>query len=220
MLYSTGSLVTDKFPSSASLTLLILFTLRMFDDLKNRVSDQGKSNRNYTDVSTAENLKKVNLLLYLLTPLIIYFIHPYIAFYTAIFLACNIILYQIFSHYKSAMLILPLIKYPFICMMLAFLNRNESNSEIIFTSVSLLPVFIIFESFDDDKFRLSVMTSSLLFLSVHILLLIQASDIYIHTAVTVLSLAIFMLSANHLRTYSVTGYLVLLYFLIFRLLPI
>ena len=142
------------------LLLPLLLIFRLFDDLQSSEKDRNKSTgRIYTDLKAHEELKWFLLILTctFLTAVII--VKPEVGLAILMFLGMNIFLYSILLNRWLFSYFLPLLKYPFICIMLMMVHQNFLQEEFewnhLLFALSLLPAFILFEALEDSQFTLS-----------------------------------------------------------------
>src|SRR5829696_5005976 len=106
--------------SLVSFVLLIafLFVFRLYDDLLQSRNDKGKPDRNYTEPA-ARKILLYYLIAFLGTLLCIaIFISVYFAFLLVCFITINHLLYLLLINNKTASGLLPLLKYPFVYILL------------------------------------------------------------------------------------------------------
>ncbi len=202
------------------LLLAILYLFRLFDDLASREVDAAKTNRIYTLDAPYRQLLRFCLGYALVLLLLLGMYHLQAGLLLLGFLLLNAAAYYVLFHKGQWRFVLPLLKYPFLCFLMLYMASAPATiaSAQALSCLSLLPVFLLFESLSDPEFRLSLFQVVLLFVAAHLLLWFAypAWGIYL----PVVALAVLFLLWRHLkRTAAIpyAPYLLLLYFLMVRL---
>jgi hypothetical protein len=152
--------------SLVSFVLLIafLFVFRLYDDLLQSRNDKAKPDRNYTEPAAGKIL-----LYYLIAFLgvllcIAIFISVYFAFLLVCFITINHLLYLSLINNKTAAGLLPLLKYPFVYMLLQFsdLSVPVIEARLVALAISLFLAFVAFESMEDKTFPVPIKYSYVL----------------------------------------------------------
>ena len=95
-------------------------------------------------------------------------VNPTAGIGTVCFFTLNLLLYKWLLPYWKFRNLLPLLKYPFLVVLLAFLLRKEQvlPLEDLTVSLSLFPAFVLYETLTDENFPLNIFTKVLLFAAV------------------------------------------------------
>lgn len=207
-----------KVGSFISFVLLIVFLLvfRLYDDLLQANNDQGKPNRSYTDPVVRKTLFYYLICFFCLLLGIAFYISNYLASFLFCFITINHLLYLLFITNKTAAGLLPLLKYPFVFILLQFSDFSALTigQHLVFPALSLFLSFVAFESMEDKTFPIRIKYSY--FLQVFSFILILAGKVNGLSFLTFFLLLSLSLVWNFLKmkTYP---YLYLLCFLVFRI---
>ena len=206
---NAGSLVTFAF------LILFIFVFRLYDDLLQAAYDSGKPDRDYTE---PESRKTLFFYLIIFTGILFgigFVISGFAAFLLLIFMATNHLLYVLLISNRTAAGFLPLLKYPFVFVLLQFMGPSEAKIGLLVCSAfSLFLAFVAFESMDDETFPVAEKYSWIL--QALSLLMILAGK------VNGISLAAFFLLLSSSAVWSffrmkAYPYVYLLFFLAFKL---
>jgi hypothetical protein len=204
--------------SLVSFVLLIafLFVFRLYDDLLQSRNDKGKPNRNYTEHAT----RKI-LLYYLITFLVLLvcvaiFISVYFAFLLFCFITVNHLLYLLLINNKTAAGLLPLLKYPFVYLLLQLtdLSAPVIGAQLVALAISLFFAFVAFESMEDETFPVPIKYSYVLQILAFALILVWKVN-----GIGILSFSL-LLSLSMVWTFfrmKAHPYMYLLCFLVFKI---
>jgi hypothetical protein len=158
--------------------IAFLIVFRLYDDLQQAGNDIGKHDRCYTDP-----LAKKTLGLFLIA-----FVAALVGYAAMIsktfaclllgFIAVNHVLYLGLVKYRTAAAFLPLLKYPFLFILLQYTGPAVATLDIalVFPAISLFIGFVAFESIDDEEFPVSLRYAYVLqFLSLLFILAVHVS---------------------------------------------
>jgi hypothetical protein len=92
------------------------------------------------------------------------FISVYLACLLFFFITINHLLYLLLIDKKTASGLLPLLKYPFIYILLQFsdLSAPVIRTQLVFRAISLFLAFVAFESMEDETFPIPIKYSYVL----------------------------------------------------------
>jgi len=204
--------------SFVSFVLLIsfLFVFRLYDDLLQARNDKGKPDRNYTETAARKTL------LYFLSAFlgillcIAIFISVYLAFLLFCFITINHLLYLLLINNKTASGLLPLLKYPFVYILLQFSDHSALviGPQHVFLAISLFFAFVAFESMEDKTFAVPIKYS-------YVLQILSFALIFVWkvNGISILSFS-FLLSLSIVWTFfrmKAHPYMYLLCFLVFKI---
>jgi len=208
-----------KVGSFISFVLLLVFLLvfRLYDDLMQTNNDRGKPNRSYTDPAVRKTLFYYLICFFCLLLAIAFYISNYLAAFLFCFITVNHLLYLLLITNKTGAGLLPLLKYPFIFILLqaSDFSALSIGEHIVFPALSLFLAFVAFESMEDKTFPIPIKYSYLLQTLSFILLLavkINVLNILIFFLLLVLS---FVWNFFKMKAYP---YLFLLCLLVSRIL--
>ncbi len=144
---------------AVGIVLMVLFQLRLFDDLMQYKNDINKPNRDYTNIEVRKSLWIFLFLHSLLLVALIMWLNPKIGTVYAILLGLNWIAYRALLKYWRWRELLPLFKYPIIYLVLfqnyIELNKIKDNQQLVWyrCCVALLIFFgfLLFERLSDLK---------------------------------------------------------------------
>ena len=152
--------------SFASFAFLIafLFVFRLSDDLLQSRNDEGKPDRNYTETAARKTLLYFLIAFLGVLLCITIFISAYPAFLLFCFITINHLLYLLLINNKAASGFLPLLKYPFVYILLQFsdLSALVIEAQHVGLAVSLFFAFVAFESMEDRTFPVPIKYSYVL----------------------------------------------------------
>jgi hypothetical protein len=150
------------------LILALLFQFRLFDDLQNREFDQNKPNRSYTEAIHFSRLKQFLTGFSIALFAVLFLADPIAGAVVTGFFLLNILLYKFLLHQWKFRHILPLLKYPFICLLLVFFFRfgQPVSHKLVAVELALFPAFILYETLTDPTFPLPKFTKALLFAAI------------------------------------------------------
>jgi hypothetical protein len=150
------------------LVLVLLFLFRLFDDLQNRDFDQFKPNRCYTGSGNYRQLRVFLAGFSAVVFAVLIWVNPLAGFVTTGFFLLNLLLYKLLLQQWKFRNILPLLKYPFLSLLLAFLFRQNQVPVLnqVAISFALFPAFVLYESLTDENFPLQNVSRILLFTAV------------------------------------------------------
>jgi hypothetical protein len=156
--------------SLVSFVLLLAFLLafRLYDDLLQARNDRGKPERSYTETAARKILIYVLIVSLGILLGIAVFISVDLAFVLFCFITFNHLLYLLLINHKTAPALLPLLKYPFVYILLQFGARSAqlSGAQPVFLATALFLAFVAFESMEDRTFPVPIRYSyTLQFLS-------------------------------------------------------
>ena len=142
------------------LLLPLLLIFRLFDDLKSSEKDRKRNpERIYTNLKAQVELKWFLLILTGTFLTAVFSVKLELGLAILLFLGLNILLYRILFNRWRFSYFLPLLKYPFICILLMMVHQNYLQEVFEWHhwlfALSLLPAFILFEALDDSQFTLS-----------------------------------------------------------------
>ncbi len=144
------------------IVLLILFQLRLFDDLMQYQFDLGKPNRDYTEPQTRRKLWVVWLVYSCFLFMIVFWLNPKIGLLYGWLLLFNWLNYSLLMDRWEWRIYLPLIKYPVIYLVF-FQNYvemgliNDNFSLVLYRiglSISILIGFVLLERFSEKSNQL------------------------------------------------------------------
>ncbi len=152
--------------SLVSFVLLIafLFVFRLYDDLLQARNDKGKPDRDYTEPAARKTLLYFLIAFLGILLCIAIFISVYSAFLLFCFITINHLLYLLLINNKTASGLLPLLKYPFVYILLQFsdLSAPVIGAQHAFFAISLFFAFVAFESMEDKTFPIKIKYSYVL----------------------------------------------------------
>ncbi len=152
--------------SFASFVFLIafLFVFRLYDDLLQSRNDKGKPDRNYTETAARKTLLYFLIAFLGILLCIAILISVYPAFLLFCFITINHLLYSLLINNKTASGLLPLLKYPFVYILLQFtdLSALVIGAQLVFLATSLFLAFVAFESMEDKTFPVPIKYSYVL----------------------------------------------------------
>jgi hypothetical protein len=155
-----------KVGSFVSFVLLIafLFVFRLYDDLLQARNDKWKPDRNYTDMAARKTLSYYLIAFFGILLCVAAFISVYLACLLFFFITINHLLYLLLIDKKTASGLLPLLKYPFIYILLQFsdLSAPVIRTQLVFRAISLFLAFVAFESMEDETFPIPIKYSYVL----------------------------------------------------------
>lgn len=199
-------------------TLALLFWFRLFDDLASSEVDAGKPGRIYTEERAFRQLR------ILLAPLAIVLLgltflwNIRAGIILASYLAIQTAAYGFLFGRGKWRHILPLLKYPVIALLLSILTGSEGaiSAGHLLACLSLLPIFILFESLDDPSYRLRGPVVALLLVAAHLLLAPTMHQGWYPVAVAGMVLMTPIVYAHDRMAALRIPYLLMLYFLLLR----
>ncbi len=214
----SGSAPESKVGSFISVVLLIVFLLvfRLYDDLLQANNDRGKPDRSYTEPVTRKTLFYYLICFCCLLLGIAFFISNYLALCLFGFMTINHLLYLLFITNKTGAGLLPLLKYPFVFMLLqsSDFSALTIGEHFVFPALALFLAFVAFESMEDKTFPIRIKYSY--FLQVFSFILILAGKVNgLSTLIFFLLLSLSLVwNFFNMKGYP---YLYLLCFLVFRI---
>ena len=120
-----------------------LVIIRLYDDLFSAKVDAGLPDRSYTDPEIHKELSKVLVVCIVLIAAIVAFLSEGLGLYLLIFWVVNTILYATCFKYNSIQLLLPLLKYPFVVLVL--------SQTFSWAQLGLILAFVLYEQLDNNK---------------------------------------------------------------------
>jgi hypothetical protein len=204
--------------SVASFVFLIafLFVFRLYDDLLQSRNDKGKPERNYTETAARKTLLYF-LIAFLVSLLCIaILVSVYTAFLLFCFITINHLLYLLLINNRTASGFLPLLKYPFVYILLQFseLAAPAIRTQLLFLATSLFSAFVAFESMEDESFPIPIKYSYVLQILSFALIFVWKVD-----GISTLSFSL-LLSSSMVWTFfrmKAHPYVYLLCFLVFKI---
>jgi hypothetical protein len=204
--------------SFVSFVLLIafLFVFRLYDDLLQSRNDKGKPGRSYTEAAARKTLLYYLLAFLGLLSCVAVFISVYPAFLLFCFITINHLLYLLLINNGTASGFLPLLKYPFVYILLQFsdLSRPVIGAQHVVLAASLFSAFVAFESIEDETFPVPIKYSYVLQILSFALILVWKVN-----GISILSFSL-LLSLSMLWTFfrmKAHPYVYLLCFLVFKI---
>ena len=156
------------------LPLLLIF--RLFDDLQNREADRGKMRRIYTEPKPFRLLGWFLLLFTGSFLVAVLFFRQELSLVVLLFFLFNLLIYKMLFRRGRFRYLLPMLKYPFICLLLMFMPVNQMPAgeiyPLLLPAFSLLPAFLLFETLEDRSFPLPSSATHILFVLSFVPLLI------------------------------------------------
>ncbi len=142
--------------------LLVLFQLRLFDDLMQYQYDLGKPNRDYTQTIIRKKLWVIWLVFSCLLFMLVFWLNPKIGLVYGWLLLINWINYQFLLDRWEWRVYLPLFKYPVIYLVFFqnYVELGEINDNVslmlfrIILAISVLIGFILLERFSEKSNQL------------------------------------------------------------------
>ena len=204
--------------SFVSFVLLIafLFVFRLYDDLLQSRNDEGKPDRIYTEAAARKTLLYFLIALLGVLLCIALLISAYQAFLLFCFITINHLLYLLLIDNKTASGFLPLLKYPFVYVLLQFsdLSAPVIGAQLVFHATSLFLAFVAFESMEDKTFPVPIKYSYVLqILSFALILVGKVNGISI-LSFSLLSSLSMVWTFFRMKAYP---YMYLLFFLAFKI---
>ena len=196
--------------------IAFLLVFRLYDDILQVPNDIGKPDRSYTDSSSRKTLSIYLIVFLILLLIFACYLSWYLASVLFLFIAFNHVLYLLLVNNKTAAGFLPLVKYPFVYVVLQFsgLSGLSLNASFLFPAIALFVAFVAFESMDDRTFPVRAKYSSVLQISSFAIILLGNFSATATLAGTVL-LSLSLIS-GFLWTRA-SPYLYFLCFLLFKL---
>jgi hypothetical protein len=195
--------------------IAFLFVFRLYDDLLQARNDLGKPDRDYTESPARETLRYVLIVLFGILLGIAAIISVYLALCLFCFITINHLIYVSLIDHKTASGFLPLLKYPFVYLLLQFseLSALAIGPQIVFPAIALFFAFIAFESMEDRTFPVPIKYSYVLqFLSFALIAVGKVNGISIIAFSLLLSLTM-VWTFFRMKAYP---YVFLLLFLVFK----
>ncbi len=208
-----------KGSSFLSFVLLMAFLLvfRLYDDLMQADNDRGKPDRSYTEPVARKILFYYLICFFCLLLGLAFYISNYPAAFLLCFIAVNHLLYLLFITSKTGAGLLPLLKYPFVFVLLQVSDFSAFtiNEPTVFPALALFLAFVAFESMEDKTFPIPIKYSYFLqVLSFTLILAGKVNGLSILTFFLWLALSL-VWNFFKMKAYP---YLYLLFFLVFRIL--
>lgn len=193
-----------------------LFVFRLYDDLLQYRNDQGKPDRNYTETAARKTL--LHCLIAFLGILLCFaiLISVYPAFLLFCFITINHLLYLLLINNKAASGFLPLLKYPFVYILLQFsdLAAPVIGAQLVSLAISLFSAFVAFESMEDESFPVPIKYS-------YVLQVLSFALIFVWkvTGISTLSFSLLLSSSMAWTFFRMKAhpYVYLLCFLVFKI---
>lgn len=198
------------------LLIVFLSVFRLYDDLMQAENDLGKPVRDYTDPAVRQTLFYYLIVFFALLLGFVALFSIYRASLLFCFIIINHLLYLLFINNKTAAGLLPLLKYPFVFLLLqsADLSATISGAHLLFSALSLFLSFVAFESMEDKTFPVPVKYSY--FLQAFSFILIFISNVNGKTTLSFFILLSLSVVWTFLRV-KFYPYMYLLCFLVFRI---
>ena len=137
-----------------ALVIAFITVFRLYDDLLQARNDTGKPDRIYTDPGARKTL--TFFLIALLSVLLFFasIINFTFACLLIGFVSVNHLLYLLVINNRTAAGFLPLLKYPFIYLVLQYsdLSAYSVGASLVLSATSLFLAFVTFESLEDKTF--------------------------------------------------------------------